>query len=72
MAVYIHLVSLFRSVYYNFCIYDFPILVPSRSKFGTQSIFDKDDNQYTRLGNNMQQYTPMYPIYNFGNAMAQN
>lgn len=46
--------------------------IPSRSKFGTQSIFDKDDNQYTRLGNNMQQYTPMYPIYNFGNAMAQN
>ncbi|KRT81933.1 hypothetical protein AMK59_5013 [Oryctes borbonicus] len=45
--------------------------VPSQSKFSAESIYDKEDNQYTRFSSNNQQYTPMYPMYNFSNAVAQ-
>ncbi|GJQ68172.1 hypothetical protein Trydic_g10736 [Trypoxylus dichotomus] len=44
--------------------------IPSQSKFGAQSIYDKEDNQYTKFNSNTQQYTPMYPTYNFNNPTA--
>lgn len=35
-----------------------------QSQFGTKSIQDKNDNEYTRYNNNAQNYSPMYPVYN--------